>query len=216
MMSAKAAHRRTAPRTAAGDPAAGDSAAVVAAPPAERHRWMLAVCLLWIAAIHSSGLFGAFVLDDVTLTDNPALLDVGSFEWFRLTKRPVTTATFAINFSLFGAEPFACHVINLLIHLAAACCLFKLVQNSLALVRTNLSGRETNYIALAATLIWGVHPLCTAAVTYIVQRAESLASLGILLCLWAWSKAFQAPVKGDRVGEKPTEPSPADRWGWAL
>ena len=39
-------------------------------------------------------------------------------------------------------------------------------------------------VAFAAALLWTVHPLNTQAVTYIVQRTESLASLFYLLTLY--------------------------------
>ncbi|MBA4136132.1 MAG: hypothetical protein C0518_02305 [Opitutus sp.] len=44
-------------------------------------------------------------------------------------------------------------------------------------------------IALTAALIWIVHPLNTAAVTYIVQRAESLAALWIVAALYCFQRS---------------------------
>src|SRR5690606_21089398 len=51
-------------------------------------------------------------------------------------------------------------------------------------------------VALAATLLWAVHPLHTASVTYVVQRAESLAGLFGLLTLSAF-------VRGATGGGRP-------------
>ena len=45
-------------------------------------------------------------------------------------------------------------------------------------------GEAANGLALAAALIWAVHPLQTASVTYTIQRAESLMGLLYLLALY--------------------------------
>jgi Flp pilus assembly protein TadD len=48
----------------------------------------------------------------------------------------------------------------------------------------HVTGAATG-LSLAATLLWIVHPLQTEAVTYLIQRGESLASLFYLLTLYA-------------------------------
>ncbi len=156
----------------------------------EHEHWILAAVLLSVAVVHTSGIYGVFVFDDRSLADNPSLQQFGSFDWFRLTKRPITTATFAANFTLFGPTPTSCHLLNIAIHLGAVGCLFVLLRRSILLWRSETEPTDAINIAAGVSLLWGVHPLCTAAVTYLVQRAESLASLGILLCLLAWSLAF--------------------------
>ena len=51
-------------------------------------------------------------------------------------------------------------------------------------------------LAFAVALVWIVHPLTTGAVTYIIQRGESLGSLFLLLTLycairgWTWGAAI--------------------------
>jgi hypothetical protein len=70
----------------------------------------------------------------------------------------------------------------LAIHLLAALLLFGIVR------RTRLKPGEDNpssqtALAFAVALIWVVHPLNTEAVTYLIQRAESLMGLFYLLTL---------------------------------
>ena len=44
-------------------------------------------------------------------------------------------------------------------------------------------------IAAAIALLWALHPLQTAAVTYVVQRAESMMGLFYLLTLYCFVRA---------------------------
>ena len=48
-------------------------------------------------------------------------------------------------------------------------------------------------VALATALLWTVHPLNTESVTYIVQRAESLAGLLSLFTFYAFARSVDSP-----------------------
>jgi tetratricopeptide (TPR) repeat protein len=52
----------------------------------------------------------------------------------------------------------------------------------------SLQSAEALAIAFSAALLWSVHPLATAAVGYVVQRAESLMGLLYLLSLYAFNR----------------------------
>jgi protein O-mannosyl-transferase len=52
---------------------------------------------------------------------------------------------------------------------------------------------DPTFLALAITLVWALHPLQTEAVTYIVQRVESLMSLFFLLTLYCFIRSVEAP-----------------------
>jgi len=49
------------------------------------------------------------------------------------------------------------------------------------------------FLALAIALVWALHPLQTEAVTYVVQRVESLMSLFLLLTLYCFIRSVDAP-----------------------
>jgi tetratricopeptide (TPR) repeat protein len=127
--------------------------------------------------------------------------------------RPVANLSFALNYALapagarevFGpgganAPPGTAglfllnirgyHFLNLLIHLASGLALFGVVR------RTLLSGRlrsrfepSATGLAFAAAAVWLVHPLQTSAVTYVVQRVESLMGLFFLLTVYCAIRA---------------------------
>ena len=129
-----------------------------------------------------------------------------------VVRRPLLSLSFAMNRRLLGAGPQGFHAVNLAIHLCAALVLLALVRRTLELPRfasryagasvtdhgaEAAVGRGT-WIALVVALIWLVHPLQTEAVTYLVQRAESLMGLCLLLTVYCSARAF-ACADGDRA-----------------
>ncbi|MGA7723717.1 MAG: tetratricopeptide repeat protein, partial [Opitutaceae bacterium] len=52
------------------------------------------------------------------------------------------------------------------------------------------------FTAFAAALLWAVHPLQTEAVTYVIQRAESLMGLFYLLTLYCFIRGLQPSGRG--------------------
>lgn len=122
--------------------------------------------------------------------------------------RPIANLSFAINFAVapddvrdvfapggrtqapVSAERFlrniwGYHALNLLIHVAAALTLFGIVRRTLLAdrLRSRLGVSATG-LAFVTALVWLVHPLQTAAVTYLVQRVESLMGFFYLLTLY--------------------------------
>lgn len=126
--------------------------------------------------------------------------------------RPLLNFTLALNYAVSGNAVWSYHLFNLLIHVAAGCTLFGIVRRTLFLLAgerrlPSASGRErateagsavppyktdATWLALAVALLWTLHPLQTASVTYIIQRAESLAGLMQLLALWGFIRSTEA------------------------
>ncbi len=100
--------------------------------------------------------------------------------------RPVVNLSLALDYAVAGIEPRAYHLTNLLVHLLAGLTLFGIVRRTLVL--PSLGGRFAGVatpLALAVALIWTLHPLQTEAVTYVIQRYESMMGLFYLLALYA-------------------------------
>jgi protein O-mannosyl-transferase len=95
--------------------------------------------------------------------------------------RPLLNLSLAVNRAVTGTSPIGFRVANILIHCGNAMLLFTLASTLLARPAIPAGVRErSGDIALAGSLLWALHPLCTAAVTYVIQRAESLGALMIL------------------------------------
>lgn len=153
-------------------------------PGWQRHAaWIAAVVLLGLFA-YSNSLHGPFVFDDRQhIRDNPLIRDLGrvldASGYREQPTRYLAYLTFALNYQLGGLEPFGFHVVNLAIHLLCAAAVYGLVALTFRTPRLERSAvapwrRE---IAFAAALLFVAHPLQTQAVTYVVQRVTSLATL---------------------------------------
>ena len=157
-----------------------------------RVRVLLAVgaIVLVVAIIYANSFRCAFVFDDEPMIlGNPAVRDPlplsASLLKSRDITRPVVWATLAVNWALGRDNPRSYHAVNVAIHMLAALALLALVDRTF---RTPAMRKEFGGMALplaaAAALIWAAHPLNTQAVTYIIQRAESLMGLFYLLTLY--------------------------------
>jgi hypothetical protein len=88
--------------------------------------------------------------------------------------RPLLKASYALNWTL-GPSPFGFHLVNIALHAANAVLLF-LIGNLLTRHRG---------AALAAALLFALHPMQTEAVTYISGRSSSMmASFYLGAMLW--------------------------------
>ena len=140
-----------------------------------------------------------------------------------VTNRPLLNLSLALNYAVGGLAAWGYHAVNLAIHLAAALLLFGIVRRTLRLPARKgdsphsperpggghrpeavaahkadrpLPATAATGLALAVALLWAVHPLPTESVTYVVQRAESLAGLLYLLVLYGLIRATEGG-KGD-------------------
>ena len=102
------------------------------------------------------------------------------------TNRPLLSLSLAFNFGWSGKEVYSYHLVNLLIHVAAACVLCGLARRTLA--RTMWSN-SANALGLCIAALWIAHPLQTQSVTYVIQRSESLAGLFYLTTLYCIARA---------------------------
>ena len=107
--------------------------------------------------------------------------------------RPVVNLSLAVNYAISGENTWSYHVVNLIIHILAGLVLLGLIRRTLMLPSINEKFRAAllPFSAVAAAL-WLLHPLQTESVTYIVQRAESIASLFYLLTLYCFVRSVSS------------------------
>jgi protein O-mannosyl-transferase len=149
-----------------------------------------ALIVLVGAVVYSDSLSGPFILDDKGhVTGDGVRLAVqsasGVLRYIFGIGRPVASLSILFNRALGGEQVWGYHAFNLAIHLLAAMALFGLARRTLRSPR--LAGRygaSADELGLAVALVWVAHPLTTQAVTYTVQRMESMASLFYLLTLY--------------------------------
>ncbi len=152
-----------------------------------------AICALGIAA-YSNTFLSSFHFDDKTsIVENPAIRDPSSLRdiFYYSATRFITYFSFALNYRLGGLDVLGYHLVNLVIHLAAALMVWLLARQVLrspALGGTH-SAKQSSILPLFAALIFVLHPVQTQAVTYVAQRAASLATLFYLLSLYLYGHA---------------------------
>ncbi len=179
--------------------------------------------LLAVAAYHNS-FEVPFLFDDVpSIVENPALdrpaalasvLGSGQPGGLTTSGRPLLTVSFALNRAVSGDAVWSYHAVNLALHAAASLLLFGIVRRTLLLppcragspgeggrvdVPKPAASPAAGHLLLAAwfsAAVWLLHPLQTESVTYIVQRAESLAGLLYLATLYTF-------IRGARRGTVP-------------
>lgn len=161
------------------------AAAVRSTPAATFSLRDLAITLVAVTCIvYWNSFSGQFVFDDILqITDNPNIRQLWPLaDW----QRPLGYFTFQLNYAFGGLNPWGYHLVNLLIHCANGLLLFDLARRCIERVAADeLLRSRARFIALAIALVWLVHPLTTTAVTYTVQRLESLMALCFLGCLYS-------------------------------
>ena len=165
-------------------------------PAATSRPWRPAAVLLIVAFVavgYANSLHGEFHLDDLTFKDDPALhlraLSVDALAGAVWHRRPVASLTFALNDYWGEHRVIGYHLVNVAIHAAAALALYALLVLVFHLPRAPDALRGVEHpAALIAALLWAMHPVQTQAVSYVVQRMTSLASLFYLLALIGYLK----------------------------
>jgi len=160
-----------------------------------------------LLAYHRSLFKGIFLFDDDALiVDNPLIknfsyakdlftthLFYGSGTYSNFY-RPIQALSFMVDYKLWGLNPFGYHLVNILIHICAAICVYffiyliskkqdaALITGLLFCVHTVLSW-PVNYVASRADLL-SVFFILTAAISYVLykERRNFLLFLSSLAC----------------------------------
>jgi tetratricopeptide (TPR) repeat protein len=154
---------------------------------------VLALVGLAVWAAHAGALQGEFHYDDVfAIVENPAVHSWQPLRYFTTADaviseahaagyRPLTVATFALNYRIGGLDPFGYLLTNWLLHLAASWLVF--------LVGRDLLG-DARWAALAA-LVFALHPVNAEAVNYATARSSLLATVGALASFGAFLRRVE-------------------------
>jgi len=167
--------------------------------------WFAGLAFLGLL-IYSNILQAPFFFDDYSsIVDNETIKNLkASFADFSNNKY-LTHITFAINYAFAGLRPFSYHLVNNIIHVINAVLVYYLVVFTFRTPQMLNSKLSPQFIAISSAFIFISHPVQTQAVTYIVQRSTSMATMFYLLSLVTYSKwrliIDQKPTdKGRRSG----------------
>ena len=131
------------------------------------------------------------IMDDTNLSgyDNLNILEI----MLNGGVRRIADITFIINSKIHGLRVTGYHLVNLTIHLLASAVLYSVVSHiitSLNIVYklTEDTAFVRRFVPFAVAIFFVSHPVQTQAVTYIIQRYTSLATLFYLLSVLLFLK----------------------------
>ena len=160
------------------------------------------ILLILLGCIIYSNTFScSFHFDDIkSITENPSIKNISALKdiWDFWPTRFLTYISLALNYHFHKLNVFGYHLVNLLIHLCSGILVWwlALLTFTTPLLKEKKLKQNARLAAFFTALIFVTHPLGTQGVTYIVQRAVSLASLFYLLSLCLYIKSRQKSLKG--------------------
>ncbi len=157
---------------------------------------------LAILAAWSNSYQAPLAFDDLgSISDNPSirppyhlnsLLNPPSDGAQTVAGRPLLNLSFAANYAFSGENYTTYRVTNVLIHIGNSLLVFALATQLLSLASAKDPDRPKHLLSFFISLLWAVHPTSTTAVSYLVQRAESLTAFFILLTLYGFARSIDS------------------------
>lgn len=175
-------------------------------PDARKYFFALISLSVLLLATYGNSFHAEWHFDDISNIVENERIRITNQTWSELSKsiytkegklgRPVALMSIAINHYYGGLDEFGYHVVNVIIHLAAAFFLFLFIMNTLKLpiLRPHYGDNAYN-IALLATFFWAAHPIHVHAVTTIVQRMASMAGMFYIMAMYFYLKGRTADRK---------------------
>ncbi len=165
-------------------------------------RWHVALAAVGVAVLALAAYAPIFsgdyqflnVDDNEYVTDNPNVKAGLTREslWWALTAshshnwHPLTWMSLQLDWQLFGSNPHAFHVTNVLLHAANAVLLFFALRS--------LTGAVWRSAVVAA--FFAVHPLHVESIAWVAERKDVLSTLFWMLTIWAYSAYAAQPGWG--------------------
>lgn len=167
--------------------------------------WYLTLIIGVGAIAFANSVHNPFIWDDQTaITDNPTIRALwpppGPFVPpldTPVSRRPLVNLSFALNYAFHELDVSGYHLVNLVVHVLAACLLFGIVRRALSSERLDhWLRRRASPIAGIAALLWMVHPLLSEVVNYATQRTTVMEGVFFFATLYAAQRALVSRRRG--------------------
>ena len=142
--------------------------------------------------IYSNTFKASFVFDDLqAIAGNPAIRNLADLPaiWNAFNTRFIVGISLAFNYALGRENVVGYHLFNLVVHLLNSFLVYQLVCLTFSTPRMAKSSLNPKLMGFLTSLVFLTHPLQTQGVTYIWQRATSLAALFYLGALVFYIKS---------------------------
>jgi Tfp pilus assembly protein PilF len=155
--------------------------------------------------VYSNTLYSPFIFDDAAnIINNPLIADLslaGLKESFQ-SRRAIGIITFQLNYFFSEWSVPGYHVTNIFIHIVASLAVYRVLQllMNTEYMKDNADDWFRNLpLPFFAALLFVAHPVQTQAVTYIVQRFASLATLFYLVAIISFLTARINQIDSGRI-----------------
>jgi tetratricopeptide (TPR) repeat protein len=168
----------------------------------DKYRPYLIIFFLGILLYSLTAFFGFSYLDDhvLILENNPminSVSDIGNifvedafFSNSNFYYRPILNISFMLDSFISGPLPWFYHLVNVLLHILAACLVFKLLNKL----------QDSRFLGLFLALLFLFHPALVQAVAWIPGRNDSLLAIFILSSFLYFIKFLETPKTANYVG----------------
>ncbi len=156
---------------------------------------LLALLLMSTLTIiaYASGLKGPWLMDDRTIFDTFSFASISDF----IGGRRLALFSFYLNERIMPFEPLYFRLVNITIHIINSILVYALAYRTIRIYQRQITTSVENskgyngpfLFALASGLFFALHPININAVTYIIQRMASLATLFALTGLHLYISA---------------------------
>ena len=175
--------------------------------PAKLNLISIVLIALVLFLFYFNSINNSFNYDDGYLIENNPKIErldnyIFTNNWFRtFNNRSLSYLSFALNYQLGELNPEGYHLFNLAVHIISSLGIYFLSLLLIGFVKWKkpLIQRERILFALAAALVFGLHPIQTDAVSYITQRMASMAGMFVILstlCYIRFRIADKPLIKG--------------------
>jgi tetratricopeptide (TPR) repeat protein len=140
--------------------------------------------------------------DEAMIVDNYAFrgLSPSQLEWMFTTTwmgpyQPLSWVTLAIDYLVWGLDPFGFHLTNLALHASTAVALFFLARLLLRIARpasASAQPLDLTWAAFFAAMLFAVHPLRCESVVWIAERRDVLSGFFYVATVTAYLRAARA------------------------
>ena len=165
------------------------------------------LCAVVTALVFAPTLWNGFVWDDdVNIGINPHLtLDRAGLWWMLTTPReihpawggqwiPLTWFSLAVDQRVWGFRALGYHLTNVLLHALSAGVLCLIALRLLTRALPRASTQSVRVGAIAATLVWALHPLRVESVAWVTERRDVLSGCFALLAVLTYLRALDSYV----------------------
>lgn len=139
--------------------------------------------------------------DAVLLAENPhwrgfAFADV---RWMLTTVfggpyQPLSWLSYALDFTLWGADPAAMRATNYALHAASSALFFLIVEDLIRKASPSTGSRDRAVAAAFAALFWAIHPLRVESVVWLTERRDVLSGFFYLLAVRLYLRDPEKPL----------------------